>query len=68
MITKSPPSVPDVRQRDTVPPSGSVAVYRASACNWFWFSGTLPGALPARLISGPSFTSVTVITTFNLSE
>ena len=66
-MTKSPPSEPEVRQRETVPPSGSVAEYRASTSDGSWFSATLPGALPTRLISGPSLTSVTATVNESLS-
>ena len=68
-MTKSPPSLPEVLHRVTRTDgrSGSEAVYVASTCVVGWFSATLPAALPWRLITGPSLTSVTVTVTAKLA-
>ena len=69
-MTKSPPSRPEVSHRviSALVSSGSMAMYLPSTWVWPWFSATLPGALPTRVISGPSFTSVTVMVKARLSE
>ena len=68
-IMKSPPSVPEVLHPviRTDGRSGSEAVYLASIWSAPWFSGTLPGALPWRVITGASLTSVTVTVTERLA-